>query len=148
MGRPQHVENFVTALLPIAKKVREIYGVPVSVCLAQAGLESGWNISSKTMFGVAIGGDPSKGFVKYASAEEAALAYGKNLRYNKVYSNAWVYQNDPEKFVDEIAEKYAPKQNYGNTVKQIINSFDFKQYDTEMLYSPSGVAPAGKSQQP
>ncbi len=144
MSRPVHVESFVTSLLPIAKKVREVYGVPVSVCLAQAGLESGWNFSNKSMFGVAIGGDPSKGFVKYATAEDAAMAYGKNLRFNKVYSNAWIHQNDPEKFVDAIAERYAPKQNYGEKVKQIINSFGFKEYDTEMLFSPSGVAPTAQ----
>ncbi len=144
MSRPSHVESFVQSLLPIAKKVREIYGVPVSVCLAQAGLESGWNFSNKSMFGVAIGGDPTKGFVKYATAEDAAMAYGKNLRYNKVYASAWVYQNDPEKFVDAIAERYAPKQGYGAKVKQIINSFGFKEYDTEMLFTPSGVAPAGQ----
>jgi len=145
MSRPKHVEAFVTSLLPIAKKVRETYGVPVSVCLAQAGLESGWNFSNKSMFGVAIGGDPSKGFVKYATAEDAAMAYGKNLRYNKVYSGAWIYQNDPEKFIDAIAEKYAPKQNYAATVKKIMSGFGFTEYDKDILYTPSGVAPAGQN---
>jgi flagellum-specific peptidoglycan hydrolase FlgJ len=143
MSRPDHVESFIQSLLPIAKKVRETYGVPISVCIAQAGLESGWNFSNKSMFGVAIGGNPSKGFVKYATAEDAAMAYGKNLRYNKVYANAWAFQNDPDKFIDAIAERYAPKQNYAATVKKIMNSFDLKDYDTEMLFTPSGVAPAG-----
>jgi len=39
MSRPSHVENFIRVILPIAKKVREVYGVPVSVCIAQAGVE-------------------------------------------------------------------------------------------------------------
>jgi len=72
------------------------------------------------------------------------LAYGKNLRYSAAYRNAWAYQNDPEKFVDAIGETYAPKQNYSATVKSVIGTFKLKEYDEEMLFSPSGLPPAGE----
>lgn len=139
MARPAHVETFIQTLLPVARKVRATYGVPISVCIAQAAVESGWNAANKSPFGVAKKGDPSQGFVQYGSLEEAAMAYGRNLRYNPVYAAAWFHQNDPDKFVDAIAEKYAPKQNYGNTVKAVIRQQGLTEYDDEMLYSPSGM---------
>jgi flagellum-specific peptidoglycan hydrolase FlgJ len=145
MSRPSHVEAFIQKVLPIAQTVRQTYGVPISACLAQGGLESGWNLSSRSLFGVAISGDPSRGFVQYASLEDAAMAYGKNLRYNRVYASAWVFQNDPEKFVNAIGDKYAPNQNYAQAVNKVIRDFNLTEFDGEdMLFTPSGIAPSGQ----
>ena len=135
MARPKHVETFIQGILPIARKVRAEYGVPVSLCIAQAALESGWNLSNKSPFGHAIGGDPSKGFVKYKTLEDAAMAYGKNLRDYPGYKSAWAYKDDPDKFADAIGETYAPKQGYAKMVKSIIKGFNLKEYDVELVAS-------------
>ena len=91
---------------------------------------------------MAIRGDPSKGFVEYDSLLDAAMAYGKNLRYHRAYANAWVFQNDPEQFVDAIGNKYAPGQNYADKIRSVIRSFNLLEYDgPAMLFTPSGVSP-------
>ena len=55
MQRPANVQRFIDLALPVAKEVRRQWGVPVSVCLAQGGLESGWNFLNASAFGVAKG---------------------------------------------------------------------------------------------
>lgn len=46
--------DFIARLLPVAQECRRLYGVPVSVTLAQAALESSWGrrVEGNNLFGV------------------------------------------------------------------------------------------------
>lgn len=142
--RPAHVQRFIDLALPVAREIRRLWGVPVSVFLAQGALESGWNFFNPSAFGTAKGGNPAKGFVRYPSFIDAASAYAENLRTNRAYARAWVHFNTPDSFIDAIALPYGGSTtSYAPTVKKIIRDFDLDMYDAPLgaLPEPSYSTP-------
>jgi len=148
---PVHVTQFIQKNLVAVSNVSRKYGVPASIILAQAGLESGWGqkVEGNAYFGVkgkapdgasvniATHEDTKEGhiaihdnFRAYTSFEDAAEDYAMMLSSNPRFSHAFMFKNDPEKFAEELQRNhYATDVNYAKKIKQVIKSFSLRQYD-------------------
>jgi flagellum-specific peptidoglycan hydrolase FlgJ len=144
-------EEFGNLFGPVARENMKKTGVPASVTLAQAALETGWGGSSigdaKNLFGIKGTGPagtinvPTKEFVngqmitvqdnfrKYNSWQESIEDHGKLLQ-NSRYSYALQYKNDPDRYAQEIHKAgYATDPNYASKLISIMKSNNFYQYD-------------------
>lgn len=127
------------------------YGVPASVTLAQAILESGWGSSQlarrcNNFFGVkALPGQAYEQFTtrevvtgrsvnelarfaKYPSAIESFEAHGRLLATQ--YKGAMKYREEPLMFCVALSQGgYATDPEYAPMLHALINQFDLEQYD-------------------
>lgn len=114
-----------------AHEVKEKYGVPESITLAQAIYESSLgksNLAQKNnnWFGIKSG----SGWAKYDSARESFLAYGKLLskdRYAKYTKNA---KTDSEYINGVVKGGYCDDAGYTTNILSIISSNKLDQYNT------------------
>lgn len=136
---------------PVARENMKRTGVPASVTLAQAALETGWGGSSigdaKNLFGIKGTGPagtisvPTQEFVngrmvtitdsfrKYNSWQESIEDHGKLLQ-NSRYGYALQYKNDPNRYAQEIHKAgYATDPDYASKLISIMKSNNFYQYD-------------------
>ena len=142
---------FAMAVGPAQASQKET-GVPASVTLAQAILESGWGDNHMgdacNYFGIkAQPGQPSvtmptreveggqsvhvnAAFRRFASVEECFAAHGHFLRDNSRYAKAF-QATDGESFARAIAAAgYATDPNYADLLVQIMQENNLTQYDT------------------
>jgi len=141
-------EAFIASCLSAARTVKVYYGVPVSVCIAQAALESGWgqHVVDNAYFGIKghgtafqtteiIDGKPVHevlGFRAYTSFFDAAMGYGEFLKTNPRYKACFDHTDDPIAFVEALAAAgYSTSPNYATEVIAIIQGHNLTQYDTE-----------------
>lgn len=149
---------FLARIAPAAREARAASGVPVSVAMAQAIIESGWGRSSLTTrsnnyFGLKCSGSRGtqssgcvrygtqehvrgtsiatvSGFRSYPTAKASFVDYGRFLRSNSRYAGAFRYQNNPERFVQEIQRAgYATDPAYSAKLIQIMRQFNLYRYD-------------------
>lgn len=149
--RPENVNAFIHKTLQDAKKIKVKYGIPISVLIAQAALESGWgrHVKDNAYFG--IKSHKSKGaatsftttefingqkvmmkdsFRAYANFGEAAEDYGKFLTTNPRYKPAFSYSSDPYKFADILQSSgYATDPQYAKKLRSIISTYYLDDYD-------------------
>ena len=154
---------FAMAVGPAQASQKET-GVPASVTLAQAILESGWGDNHMgdacNYFGIkAQSGQPSvtmrtreveggksvhidAPFRRFASVEECFAAHGHFLRDNSRYAKAF-QAADGESFARAIAAAgYATDPNYADLLVEIIRENNLTQYDTGAKPAkPAGPAP-------
>jgi hypothetical protein len=151
---------FAMAVGPAQASQKET-GVPASVTLAQAILESGWGDShmgdAHNYFGIkAHSGQPSvtvrtrevvggkdvfidAAFRSFASVEECFAAHGHFLRDNSRYAKAF-QAADAESFARAIAAAgYATDPRYGDVLVRIIRENNLTQYDTGAKPAPVPV---------
>jgi flagellum-specific peptidoglycan hydrolase FlgJ len=142
---------FAMAVGPAQASQKET-GVPASVTLAQAILESGWGDNHMgnacNYFGIkAQPGQPSvtmrtreveggksvhidAAFRRFASVEECFAAHGHFLRDNSRYAQAF-QSTDGETFARAIAAAgYATDPKYADLLVEIIRENNLTQYDT------------------
>ena len=152
---------FAMAVGPAQASQKET-GVPASVTLAQAILESGWGDNhmgdAYNYFGIkAQPGQPSvtmqtreveggqsvhvnAAFRRFASVEECFAAHGQFLRDNSRYAKAF-QATDGESFARAIAAAgYATDPNYADLLVQIIRENNLAQYDTGAKPAKPAVA--------
>lgn len=153
---PQHLRTlgqtdkqaFFKALLPAALLAEKHYGVPVSVTLAQAAIESGWGkspIAGYNVFGIKGKGtagttkvwttEESKSgvryrdytnFAVYRDFEDAIMAHGK-LFHNGYYDKGmkqFAKDHDPYRFLANIAGTYATGSKYNAAVSKVMKDYD------------------------
>lgn len=150
---PSDMTRAVTA----ARAARARYGVPVSVTLGQAMLESGVDLDSglarrdRNYFGIKCGGSGSPyaagctrldtieclprcvrtaaGFRKYGSPEASFLDYGRLLSGSR-YRAAHVHRRDPAAFVRAVAAAgYATDPAYAAKVIRVIDQQGLRRWD-------------------
>lgn len=141
-------QSFINEILPYAKEASQQTGVPTSVILAQAGLESRWGKSGlvtgyNNVFGIKGPGVVMKtkeyeggkyvtknaSFKTYGSIGESVLDYVK-LISGKRYANVRS-AGTPEKAAVELKKAgYATDAVYAELLINTINSNNLKQYDT------------------
>lgn len=147
MERPAHVKAFIERFKRLAQVVQVIYGIPASVVLAQAALESDWGRGYLAKYGIYFGQTKSGPgpdtvtveatvngvvktfyFKKFSSVYQAAMAYGHNLQTNPAYAKAFLALPDVMKFCDGL-KAYDPYSDYPATLKQIIHDFNLTEFD-------------------
>ena len=114
-----------------AHEVKEKYGVPVSITLAQAIYESSLgksNLAQKNnnWFGI----KSSSGWAKYDSARDSFIAYGKLLskdRYTKYTKDA---RTDSEYINGVVKGGYCDDEGYTANILSIISSNKLDRYNT------------------
>lgn len=142
-------KEFFKMLLPAALESERKYGVPASVTLAQAALESGWAkspIGGYNIFGIKGSGPagtvrvPTKeylkgkwvtindNFAKYNNFYEAVMKHGQVFQGNyKGYKNGldvYARTKNDYAFIDAVAGTYATDPKYKESIKQIMKDFD------------------------
>ncbi len=148
---PPYVDAFIQRALPAAKQVKVKWGIPIAVLIAQSAQETGWgqHVVNNAYFGIK-GRAPDGNSVNFGTTEvingkvihekdtfraykdfvDSADDYGRFLSQNARYRSAFIYKNDPEKFVQEMAKAgYATDPNYAKSLISIIHSHKLAQYD-------------------
>lgn len=144
---------FFEELIPYAQEMQRRTGIPASVALAQAALESGFGKSllskqAKNLFGVKAGrswkgetislptteyyqGKPVRVMArwrKYNSYLDAFLDLAK-VYYNGLYDEALPYRRDPREFIHRAGKVYATDPNYAEKVIALIDRYQLDKYD-------------------
>ncbi|WP_328990957.1 sporangiospore maturation cell wall hydrolase GsmA [Kribbella sp. NBC_01245] len=159
--------DFINAAGPPAQASRAEFGVPASVTVAQAILESGWGqsalaVEDKNYFGIKCGSSgpgpiaigcvtrPTTectptchtvyaSFRRYASMLDSFRDHGAFLRNNPRYANAFNYTNNPNQFVEEIRKAgYATDPAYTSKVVNLMTTYNLYRFDRPLGASLSG----------
>jgi flagellum-specific peptidoglycan hydrolase FlgJ len=149
-------EQFIKAILPAALSSQKATGVPASVTIAQAILESFWGSSrlsteAHNYFGIkadskqgpagvvwfdtweVIGGRnliQHAAFRAYHNAEESFIDHGKFFIENPRYAGAMAVRNDARAFARAInAAGYATDPAYSGKLIQLMDRYNLYQFD-------------------
>ena len=148
---------FLEIIGPLAQNDNKLTGIPASITLAQAILESGWGSSKlatlgKNLFGIKA--DPSwngpvltlptkewskaeKRFVvvtanwrKYQSWEQSLQDHSKFFYDNPRYKPALKVREEPQAFADALQKcGYATDPNYADLLWQIVEGRNLVKFD-------------------
>ncbi|PRZ40767.1 flagellar protein FlgJ [Antricoccus suffuscus] len=159
MSAPSLPAQFIKAAVGPAQASEREYGVPTSVALAQAILESNWAQSELTRegnayFGIKCGKDNGKyatgclkkptsecqpdgtctkvidSFRTYATATDSFRDHGLFLASNDRYAKAFLYSANPDQFSREIAlAGYATDPGYADKLIALMTKFNLYQYN-------------------
>lgn len=142
-------EEFVAWLVPTAQSVCRTYDLPVSVCVAQGALESGWGkytIGQFNLFGRkwnGVGGYIEKEteefydgqwqtivakFQDYDSLAGAVEDWCILITIESVYAPCLEYRKEIEEFVRLLAPIYATDPEYGAKVLATIAANHLEDY--------------------
>lgn len=143
---------FISLLLPVARECQRIYGIPVSVTLAQAALETGWgkDVQGNNLFGVKADSSWSgpvvmidtheyvKGtktplidrFRLYKSWGESVHDHAKFIKDNPRYAPCFKEATGEGWARALQAAKYATDPNYADELIAVMNGRKMAQYDT------------------
>ena len=168
-------KDFFTTYAPFAIDTQIKYGVPASITLAQAALESGWGESGLTkkannFFGIkadpswsgpvinmatgevfnGVGTTINSNFRKYASPGDSFNDHAKFLTDNKRYSNLFaVSMNDPYYYVKWAqglkSDGYATALSYDTSLINEIAIYGLTKYDKEAISKKKMTLIAGVS---
>ncbi|WP_312521342.1 glucosaminidase domain-containing protein [Anaerospora sp.] len=143
-------EQFIDWLVPAAQPTCRSYQLPVSVCVAQAAIESGWGkycIGKYNLFGRKYNGSGAyiekvtdeyidgewltitAKFQDYASLEEAVEDWCILLTQEPVYEGCLAYRDHAEQFIQALAPIYATDPDYEDKVLATIHANDLTQFD-------------------
>jgi hypothetical protein len=156
---------FNTAKGPAQAGEKE-FGVPASVAMAQAALESAWGESSLTkegnaFFGIKCGDD--KGpianrcvekvtqecdasgchdvvalFRGYANSTDSFRDHGHLLKNNSRYAAAFNFTGDPDQFIREVHKAgYATDPDYSTKIISMMQKYNLYQYNAGGTGTPS-----------
>ena len=144
--------DFVAMLGPIARATMQKMGVPASIIIAQAALETGWGASSigtaKNLFGIKGTGPagsvsvPTReygsngyytttaNFRKYNTWQESVEDHSRLLSTASRYSRAMAVKHDPKQFAREIHRAgYATDPRYAEKLIQIMDANNLYQWN-------------------
>lgn len=150
---PSTGNAFMDRIAAEAIKSQRQTGVPASVTMAQAALESGWGKSglsqqANNFFGIKGRGPagsvtmPTKEFLngkwvtvnapfrKYNSPSESFADHGKFLRENRRYANAFNHTDNARQFAREIHKAgYATDPAYSQKLINMIEKYGLERFD-------------------
>lgn len=152
-------QRFLNSLVSGARSTQAQFGVPASITMAQAILESGWGGSTlsrspnNNLFGIKCGTTRSPfqsgcvtvptreylngqwvivnaSFRTYASVADSILDHGYYLRYRGIYDGAFLVNYSPRLFAQSIARAgYATDPGYPTKLLKIASSYDLYAQD-------------------
>lgn len=150
---------FLAAATTVARTSKQRYGVPASVVISQAVLESGWgrselSRSARNYFGMTCGragaGPLSTGcrngpdrvcdrkgcrptvlsFRTYRSMQDSFADHGRVLSTDPRYRSAYAARGNPKTFVKLIAKAgYATDPRYADRVVRIMTKYRLDRHD-------------------
>ena len=150
---PRTGNTFIDSVALDAIETQRNTGVPASVTIAQAILESGWGKSSlareaNNFFGIKGTGPagyvikPTKEYVNgrwitvnakfkaYHNPQESFEDHARLIANNRRYSKAMENLNDPKQFARELQRAgYATDPNYANKLISIMDKYNLYQFD-------------------
>ena len=142
--------NFINTIGLLARNEflsREKWILP-SVCIAQAALESGWNLEARTLFGIKGKGFTATtseyyngnyvqiqdSFRSYPNAASAVVGYYDFLRDTKRYCKAlnnYDYRDAVDKLIHTTdGAPYATDSNYISKIISIIEQYNLTEWDS------------------
>lgn len=142
--------GFLRALAPLALVAGRTTGIPPSITLAQAILESGWGRSSlaredNNLFGVKTGASTSGSvaaltregrgrittarFRTYADWRESLLDHNQLLASDRRYAKARLHLDDWRAFLVAMAPTYATSRTYVPMVSGLVESYGLDRWD-------------------
>jgi flagellum-specific peptidoglycan hydrolase FlgJ len=153
---PKSSNPFINDIASGAVASQAKYGVPASVTMAQAILESGWGKSglskeAHNLFGIKGQGPAGSvtmptqefenghyvtvnaAFRKYHNDAESIEDHAKLLATSSYYKKAMADKGNPNKFADDLTGVYATDPNYGKQLQQIMKQYNLYQYDDPKL---------------
>ena len=152
---PDQRRAFIALLAPAAQASAAKYGVPASVTLAQAILESGWGqtrlaIEDNNYFGIKQHGVTeyaefptteyingvskvvNANFAKYPTAADAFADHAALLTELARYAPAMAVKGDPQQFAAQLGPcGYSTNPGYGALLWTLITEYDLTQYDND-----------------
>lgn len=144
-------QQFIESIAPHAQEVQRKYGVPASIAIAQAALESGWGekVKGNNLFGVKAGRswqgatidiatheyidgvrtNQTDRFRSYASTKDSIENYEKLLASNARYAD--VVNADTAHEAAEALQQagYATDPKYAAKLKSIIDANNLTRFD-------------------
>jgi flagellum-specific peptidoglycan hydrolase FlgJ len=163
---PQHNVNrmtkkeFIDFVGKNAQRAMAATGVPASVTVAQAILETGWGKhtigEAKNLFGIKgrgpagsvraptrehIGGKwitVEADFAKYDSFEQSITEHARFFLRNRRYARAMQFKNDPDTFAREIHKAgYATAPQYADILIKFMQDYNLYRFDQQLQYELS-----------
>ncbi len=155
--RYDHVNEFVNTLAPIVineyikRKAKNEHCINPSVCLAQACVESGYNLNASTLFGIKgegvtldtqeyINGEyvnVQDTFATYPDIAGAVQGYYDLMQWDNYYDATTPYalswQEQIEGLTNDIGLPYATSPTYKDTVTSIILDYNLVIFDEYVL---------------
>ncbi|WP_245848197.1 glucosaminidase domain-containing protein [Lentzea kentuckyensis] len=157
---------YIAAAGPAAQSVMAEYDIPASVTVGQSILESAWgasklSVNDRNYFGFKCTAPGSPGpiaigchayttqectpschnvtayFRVYASMRDSFRDYGRLLTTSSNYAGALPYRHDPNRFITEVAKKYATDPNYASKVISLMRNHDLYRFDTVVASGPA-----------
>ncbi len=159
-------QAFIGEIAPGAVAAQRKYGVPASVTIAQAIVESGWGESrlathDHNLFGIKgtgpAGSDPlptreyvngqhvttTSQFRVYRSTAESIDDHGRLLATSPYYRSSMADRRNPDAFAAGLTGVYATDPDYGAKLISLMKRYDLYRYDAT---SPAAApAPASSS---
>lgn len=149
---PSLPQKFFQEMAPYAMWTQLMTGVPASVTLAQAALESGWgrHAPGNNFFGIKGAGSAGSTllwtrelhqgrmvrtlarFRRYPSPLEGFLDHARLLTEAPHFRHVMAHADSPERFVQALqsgAMKYATDPHYVEKILSIITRYQLKNYD-------------------
>ena len=148
--------SFIDSIAQSAVDSGKKHGIPPSVIIAQAALESGWGksgltVNSNNLFGIKGTGTAGStnlptgevfggrsvtirsNFRAYNNLGESIDDHGKFFNENPRYQgalDAYKLNRNADEFAQKIAEAgYATDPDYASKITKLINRYNLKQYD-------------------
>lgn len=164
---------FINRVTGMAQQAQSLYGVPASVSVAQAILESGWGQSTlatqaNAYFGIKCNASATPyatgcysittgeyrpdgtyyevvaSFRSYASVADSFLDHGYFLSHSSRYAGAFAYKENPDQFIREVAKAgYATDPNYPSLVIGIMARYNLYAVDWPADPNPTVADPGG-----
>lgn len=148
----EKIDKFINTLAPIVvneyirrKKLSERVITPATV-IAQAILESGWNLESDSLFGIKGEGqildtteyidgayvEIKDSFVKYQSIAEAVVGYYDLMQWDN-YDDATSAIDCEDELIgltNDVGYAYATDPDYASKCLSLINEYNLRQFTT------------------
>jgi flagellum-specific peptidoglycan hydrolase FlgJ len=155
--------TFIGEVAPGAVAAQRRYGVPASVTIAQAILESGWGqshlaIKDHNLFGIKgtgpAGSDPqptreyengqhvtrTNAFRVYRNTAESIDDHGRLLATSAYYRKPMADRRNPDAFAAALTGVYATDPDYGAKLVSLMKRYDLYRYDAASVASAPQTA--------
>ena len=156
-------KQFIEFVGKLAQSAMAATGVPASVTVAQAIVESGWGKhaigSAKNLFGIKGRGllgsvraqtreyvngryvTVEAEFAKYDSYEQSVTEHARFFLRNRRYARALAVRTDPDAFAREIAKAgYATAPNYADALIKLMRDNNLYRFDRSTILSSGSTA--------